>query len=220
MPGYSLSGVRPTPPSAPASRVTRHRRPAGAPTLGWTSRGPGGKNASMPKKGARQGGFNLVEVMMATTILLVGFIGLIQAITMGSESLDAARKRQVANQIVAAEIEKLRGGAWTTIANLPATATITIGTAGAISGDTANFALSNRTATTSDDNTELASLARGFTCSLTRTRLRPTGATAATVTFVKLAYTISWKGNTGRTHTHTLETFLGMNGLHLSFQQS
>lgn len=166
------------------------------------------------------GGFNLVEVMMATTILLVGFIGLIQAVTIGSESLDAARKKQVANQIIVAEIEKLRGGSWSTIANLPATATLTISTAGALAGDLAHFALSNRTAGTTDDNTDLSALARGFTCSLSRTRLRPSGASASTVTFVKLVYTITWTGNTGRAHRLTRETFLGMNGLHLSYQQS
>jgi hypothetical protein len=158
--------------------------------------------------------------MMATTILLVGFIGLIQALTIMSEALDTARKQQVAQQIVAAEIEKLRGKDWTTIANLPASAAITVGPGGAISGDAASFALSNYTSDGADDNTTLANLANGFTCSLTRTRLRPTGATAATVTFVKVVYTVSWASNTGRAHRHSIETYLGQNGLHLSYQQS
>ncbi len=157
---------------------------------------------------------------MATTILLVGFIGLIQALTIMSEALDTARKQQVAQQIAAAEIEKLRGKDWNTIANLPASASITVGAGGTISGDAASFALSNYTADTSDDNTTLAHLANGFTCSFARTRLRPSGATASTVTFVKLVYTVSWTSNTGRAHRHTIETYLGQNGLHLSYQQS
>lgn len=158
---------------------------------------------------------------MATTILLVGFIGLIQAITIGSEALDTARKQQVAQQIIAAEIEKLRGGAWSTIANLPASATLAISqTGGAISGDTTQFALTNRTAVASDDNTKLRNLAPGFTCSFTRTYLRPAGATASTATFVKLVYTVSWSSNTGRAHRHVVQTCLGMNGLHVSYQQS
>lgn len=105
-------------------------------------------------------GFNLIEVMMATTILLAGFVGLIQAVTIGSESLDAARKQQIAAQIIAAEVEKLRGGPWSRIAALPAAGTVTIDAAGAISGDTTSFALSNYTAVADDDNTALASLAR------------------------------------------------------------
>ena len=44
-------------------------------------------------------GFSLIEVIMATTILLVGFVGLIQAVTIGTESLDTARKLQVANRV-------------------------------------------------------------------------------------------------------------------------
>src|SRR5205823_5544485 len=124
----------------------------------------------------------IVEVMMATTILLVGFIGMIQGLTIMSEALDTARKQPVAEQIVAAEIEKLRGKDWTTIANLPASGAIVIGPGGAISGDATSFALSNYTTTASDDNTTLGSLANGFTCSFTRTRLRPAAATATTVT--------------------------------------
>jgi Tfp pilus assembly protein PilV len=165
-------------------------------------------------------GFSIVEVMMATTILLVGFIGLIQALTITSESLDTARKQQVAQQIVAGEIEKLRGRAWSNIANLPATGTIAVGSAGALTGDLASFALSNYTATTSDDNLTLARLANGFTCALARTYLRPSGATATNATYVKLVYTVTWTSATGRSHRHTFETYLGKSGLHLSYQQS
>lgn len=157
---------------------------------------------------------------MATTILLVGFVGLIQAVTIMSEALDTARKQQIAQQILTAEIEKLRGQSWTTIASLPDTASISVGSAGALSGNLTNFALSAYTAATGDDNTTLASLANGFTCSFVRTRLRPTSATAANVTFVQVLYTVTWTSNTGRTHRVVQETFVGQNGLHLSYQQS
>src|SRR3954470_22504966 len=98
----------------------------------------------MPRLLQRRG-FSVIEVMMATTILLVGFVGLIHGLTIMSEALDTARKQPVAQQILAAEIEKLRGKDWTTIANLPASGTIVIGPGGAISGDAASFALSNYT---------------------------------------------------------------------------
>jgi prepilin-type N-terminal cleavage/methylation domain-containing protein len=169
---------------------------------------------------AVKGGFTLIEVIMATAVLLVGFVGIIQVLTIGSESLDTARKQQIANQIIAAEIEKLRGGAWSTIANLPATATIKIGATGGISGDAIHFALSNRTVDPVDDNADLCALCRGFTCSFARVHLRPASASSATVTYLKLVYTITWTSNTGRAHTCSVGTYLGKNGLHLSYQQS
>jgi len=169
---------------------------------------------------ARCHGFTIVEVTMAATIMLVGIVGLIDAVATMSEALDTARKQQVAVQIISAEIERLRGKSWSAIANLPASATIRIGAGGAIAGDATSFALSNYTAATTDDNTALASLGSGFTCTATRTWLRPAGATAATATFVKMAYTITWTSNTGRAHSHVVETYLGQNGLHLSYQQS
>lgn len=165
-------------------------------------------------------GFNVVEVMMATTILLVGFIGLIQSITIGSESLDSARKKQVASQIIDAEVENLRSGAWTAITALPASATITINSAGTISGDTTRFTLSNHSASANDDNQALTTLARGFTCKFTRTYLRPAAASASTATYLKITYTVTWKSNTGKSFEQTVDTYLGMNGLHLSYQQS
>lgn len=157
---------------------------------------------------------------MAMAILVVGVVGMLQAVTLGSESLDTTRKQHLALQIAQSEIERLRDGAWTTIANLPATATVTIGSGGALSGDTPSFALGNYTAMTADDNVALSSRAAGFTCKLSTTRLRPGGATAATVTFMKVIYTIEWTSNTGRRHSRQFETYLGMNGLHLSYQQS
>jgi hypothetical protein len=165
-------------------------------------------------------GFNVVEVMVAATIMLVGFLGIIRALTIGSESLDTARKQQLAHEIIVAEIEKLRGGTWASIANLPAAGTITIGPTGLVTGDAISVALSNHTPDPSDDNSELCVLARGLTCTFTRTYLRPAAAAASTVTFIKVVYTISWTSNTGRAYTHSAGAYLGRNGLHLSYQQS
>lgn len=157
--------------------------------------------------------------MMAMAIVSVGIIGMMQAVTIGTELLDSTGKQQVAMRLVETEVERLRQGTWSAIANLPASATITINPAGAITGDTTSFALSNYTATPVDDNTALSTRAGGFTCAFTATRVRPTGATAATVTFVKLVYTVRWTSSAGRAHSRSVETYLGMNGLHLSYQQ-
>ena len=165
-------------------------------------------------------GFTLVEVMMATTILVVGFIGMIQAVTINSEVLDTARKQQVATQIMEAEIERLRASSWSVISGLPSSGTITIDSSGTISGNETSFALSNYTTTNADDNTALASLAKGFTCSYTRSFMRPNAATSSTVTFLSITYTVSWTSNTGRAYSRSTQAYFGENGLHLSFQRS
>ncbi|MDB6113968.1 MAG: Prepilin-type N-terminal cleavage/methylation protein [Lacunisphaera sp.] len=158
--------------------------------------------------------------MMASTILVVGIIGLIQAVTIGSEVLDTTRKQQVATRIMEAEIDRLRSGPWSVLAGLGSTGTLTISNTGALSGDTTLFALANYTVTASDDNTALAALAKGFTCSFVRTRLRPTAATASTVTYLRIIYSVNWTSNTGRAYSRSTQAFFGRNGLHLSYQKS
>ena len=53
-------------------------------------------------------GFTLIEVMMAATILVVGFIGMIQTMSVSSTMMDAARRQTLASQIIDLEIEELR----------------------------------------------------------------------------------------------------------------
>ncbi|AOS44464.1 hypothetical protein Verru16b_01526 [Lacunisphaera limnophila] len=63
--------------------------------------------------------------MMASVILVVGFMGMIQAVTIGSEMLATARRQTLAAQILNHEMEKLRLISWT---SMPATATdVTVG---------------------------------------------------------------------------------------------
>ena len=63
-------------------------------------------------------GFTIVEVMMASVILVVGFMGMIQAITLGSEMLATARRQTLAAQILEHEIGKLRLAGWGTVSSL------------------------------------------------------------------------------------------------------
>lgn len=158
--------------------------------------------------------------MVAAVIVLVGVAGMVQAVAIGTESIDTSRKQLVARQLAAAEIDQLRNGPWSVIANLPSSGTIAIDANGGIAGDVTQFALSNRTVSAADDNAALSAKAGGFTCSFTSTRLRPGSATASNVTFVRVTYTMTWKSSAGRTHRRTVEAYLGMNGLHLSHQQA
>ena len=71
----------------------------------------------------RASAFTLVDVMMAATILVMAFIGMIEAVTLTATRLDHARRQTYANQIINHEIEKLRYATWTTISGLPTTST-------------------------------------------------------------------------------------------------
>ncbi|MDB6092510.1 MAG: hypothetical protein JWM32_72 [Verrucomicrobia bacterium] len=63
--------------------------------------------------------FTLVEVMMAATIVVVAFIGMIEAIAVMSSSMAHARRQVFASQIIDHEIEKLRSASWNYINGLP-----------------------------------------------------------------------------------------------------
>ena len=64
-----------------------------------------------------------MEVALAATILLVGFAGMAEALIIGSEMLDTARKQTIAAQIMQSGIEYLRIQPWSTIQGLASTST-------------------------------------------------------------------------------------------------
>jgi len=68
---------------------------------------------------AARSGFTLVDVMMGATILVVGLIGMIEAVLVSSEMQATARRQTTASQIVSNEIEVLRLKDWATINALP-----------------------------------------------------------------------------------------------------
>jgi hypothetical protein len=68
--------------------------------------------------------FTLVEVMMAATILVVGFIGMIQALTIGSEMMATARRQTLATRLLNHYVDKLRVETYATIDALPKTSTL------------------------------------------------------------------------------------------------
>jgi Tfp pilus assembly protein PilV len=162
------------------------------------------------RRGTGARGFTIVEVMMAATILVVGFIGVIQAITIGSEMLDVARKQIIAEQIIDAEIEHLRLSPWSRLAGptgaMPASDSVTVNAAGTAAPDSSGgFEL--------DSNTTLMAVAPGFTCSYTKTLVR--------TNYYRIVYTVTWKvGNRQRVHSRSREVYFGQYGLQLSYQKA
>ena len=159
------------------------------------------KPASPPRSAP---GFTLIEVMMAATILVVGFIGLIQAMTVSSSMMDAARRQTLAAQIINHEIERLRFASWSTISGLPTTSTtITI-----------------------DPQFTPAIAAAGAAYSLTRTLTSPDPAT----NLREVTFTATWVVKTSRrdgsnnlltfTFTRSNSAYYGKYGLNLTYQRS
>ena len=125
---------------------------------------------------------------MAATILLLGIVGMMHAITSGTEMLDTSRKQTLAGQIIQNEIERVRLLKWSEVSSLtPSPTTVTL--AGVFIAQDKSFSCERTVADVKND-------------------LR------------KLTFTVTWKCNTHRVHTRTGETYIGKNGLSVTYQRS
>lgn len=176
--------------------------------------------------------FSIIDVLMATVILVVCMMGMIQAVTIGSEMLATAKRQTLAAQIISHEIEKLRLVGWSTTTTVAGT-TYTGGIA----------ALANSPAATYDSDLQAiddAIAASGVTFSVAReVTIFPTDLREVT-------FTVTWtKGNINantaaptpsgswldklayyrespiaRTYTRKGSAWFGKYGLNLSYQRS
>jgi prepilin-type N-terminal cleavage/methylation domain-containing protein len=145
-------------------------------------------------------GFTIIEVMMASVILVVGFMGMIQAITLGSEMLATARRQTLASQIIEHEIGKLRLLPFATVnAYAAGPTTVTID---------------------SHFNDAIAS------CGLTPSSITLARTTTSPTTDLKeVTFTLTWTanpstGSAARTYTRKATAFFGKYGLNNSIQRS
>jgi Tfp pilus assembly protein PilV len=143
-------------------------------------------------------GFTIVEVALAATILLVGFAGMAEALIIGSEMLDTARKQTIAAQIVQTEIEYLRLKDWTTIQNLLSSATPD-------PPYLSNYPEFAQTSLASFAGTRF-SFARQVN-SDPHTNLR------------SITMTVSWTSITGKPHSRSCNAYIGKYGLNVSYQK-
>lgn len=156
---------------------------------------------------------------MATVVTLVVLVGLVAAVTMGSEMLDVSRKQTVAMQILRNEVEHVHLKDWATVSALPASASVTInsdgnGLSAGGAADRQAFALTNYTVAVGDDNLGLMNAAKDFTCTLAVTPV------PARANLLRLDYTVIWTGgNRRKTYTRTSSTYYGKNGLNLYYQR-
>jgi hypothetical protein len=132
-------------------------------------------------------------------ILVVGVIGMIQALSAGSEMLDVARKQTIATQIIHGEIDKLRLSSWPTVKNL------------------------SRTSTAVSIDSSLSSMSQNFQCSRIIDDVSPDGSG----TLLRITFTVTWTAATGSTqrlvgtsYSRSGYTYFGQYGLYVSYQRS
>lgn len=155
--------------------------------------------------------------MMASVILVVGFMGMIQAITMGSEMMATARRQTLAAQILEHEIGKLRLTAWSSLPSA-GTATVTIDStfdnAIASCGLTSSDVSLSRT--TTSINTDLKEIT--FTFTWTKSGSNAAATTASGSWLDKLSF--YRPSSASRTYTRKTTAFFGKYGLNNSIQRS
>lgn len=146
-----------------------------------------------PHKKPRLAAFTLIEVIMAAVVMLAGVVGMMQVIISGSEMLAVSRNQTIAAQIIHSEIDKVHLVEW---ASLPSTGT------SAFTPDTSFTPVTQK----------LNSVTYSRTVTTVRTDL------------VKITYTISWRstklGNNGRLYSRSGSTYVGKNGLYVTYQRS
>ncbi len=150
----------------------------------------------------RRSGFTLVEVMVAAGVMVLGMVGMIHVITQGSQMLDLARKQTVAMQIIHGQIENIRLMTWSQVNSLDNNITVWVREADDAYNQSAGF----------DFGTNITAVSTGFRCKRVITSVR--------TDMVQVTYTVTWTGNTGRSYSRTGSTYLGKNGLYVTYQRS
>lgn len=155
---------------------------------------------------------------MASVILVVAFMGMIQSITIGSEMLATARRQTIASQIISHETDKLRLKNWTYISALASAgaATYTSDSSAintAITSSGVAFTLATTVATITTDLREVT-----FTVTWTKSGTTAAASTATGSWLQKLAF--SRNSPISRTYTRSSTAYFGKYGLNLNLQRS
>lgn len=139
--------------------------------------------------------------MVAAAVMILAIVGMIQVIVSGSEMLDVSRKQTIAMQIIHGQLEQIRLSSWTQINALGTNRTVNVDAGDDISsGDKFVF------------GTNLPAIAKGFRCKRTITDVR--------TDLKQVTYTVTWTGNTGRSYSRSGSTYVGKNGLYVTYQRS
>jgi hypothetical protein len=157
-----------------------------------------------PKSSSRAA-FTIMEVALAATVLALTLMGMIEVIETGSRVLDLSRKQTLAEQIIRSELDQVRLQNWNTILLLPSTLT-PLTTTGVAPTAAAPLYLD-------------PAFPAYFSCQYQCLPVNDAGGTPVN-NLVQITFYVSWTGMTGGTYTRIGTTYVGKNGLILSYQRS
>lgn len=156
--------------------------------------------------------------MMASVILVVGFMGMIQATTIGAEMLATARRQTIAAQILTHEIEKLRLKSWSYVSSQSDAASATY---------TSDLTALNTAITSAGvtfliayDYTDVTTDLREITITVSWTKAG--SSTAASTTTGSWLQQIAFRRDSpiSRTYTRKATTWIGKYGLNAATRRS
>lgn len=156
---------------------------------------PGGMAARLRARAAS--GFTLVEVMVATFVMLFSISSAILVMQSGFRTLDTARKTTLASQIMQSEMERMRMLSWSRVQALIPTSPATI--------DIATIFPQN----TAAERKILDQMKLAFTATRTAGYLA-----GSSDEIIEIGITITWKGIDGTRHERTSSTRYCKNGLY------
>lgn len=157
--------------------------------------------------------FTLIEVALASTIILVGFVGMIEALAIGSEMLDTARKQTLAAQVIQGEIDYLRMQDWSAIQSLADQTQISLSTnPGNPNSNCCHLFGSGLANLTSTDTS--------FRYGWQVTDVHTADVNGVSVPVLRqVTITVTWKSITNKPHARTFSAYLGKYGLNVSYQK-
>jgi Tfp pilus assembly protein PilV len=149
-----------------------------------------GTSNSFRAGGSKRRGFTIVEVMMASIVMVLAITTSLTTMQRGLSSLDTARNITIAGQIMQCEMEKMRMKPWSIVSA---------------------YATGSATTETIDSSfTSNAFIGTRFT--LTR-EVAVIDATAG-MGMRQVTFNVSWKSYDGRTLSRSYTTYYGENGLY------
>jgi type II secretory pathway pseudopilin PulG len=158
--------------------------------------------------------FTLIEVMLAATFMLAGIVGAIQVLVSGSEMLETSRKQAAALQIIDSELARVRMSNlsdWSLnpLKNPPEKIPAALPNTNS-NGVTIDL---NSRYPASSYNTDFRTLIQKFTCT------RTVGFAMNRTDYKQVTIKVTWTNHNGRTYTRTGTTYVGKNGLYVSYQR-
>lgn len=138
---------------------------------------------------------------MGTFLMAVVVVGAIQAIVFGHEMLDLARKQTVATQIIQGQLDYVRLCDWSEVNLFRASETVAVDAADQTANRQRWFVF----------GANLPPLSTGFLCTRTTADER--------TSMKRITYTVTWPGAHGRTYLRSGSTFVGRNGLYVTYQR-